>query len=286
MSISDTLTNLVSLLDLEATGVDSYRGYGHGGSRKRMFGGHVAGQSLMAAGRTAEGLAAHSLHAYFLRPGDPNEPIDFHVQRVRDGRSFATRTVVASQKDEAILSAAVSFHVPETGFEHQRSAPVVPSPEACMSWEAWVAPRLQQMDEARRKQFLRERPIEIRPIDPVDAANPAPAGFDQSFWCRARGELPDDALLHQCVATYTSDHTLLSCVLRPHGRTFMSSGVMAASLDHTIWFHRPFKMDQWLLYAQTSPIAHAARGLALGHFFDRDGVLVASLAHEGVVRQR
>jgi acyl-CoA thioesterase-2 len=284
--MSDQLANLLSLLDLEATGVDTFRGHGHGGSRPRMFGGHVAGQSLMAAGRTVTDMTAHSLHAYFLRPGDPNLPIDFHVDRPRDGRSFATRSVVASQNGEAILQASMSFHVAETGFEHQRSAPPTPPPAACMTWEAWAAPRLAQLSEARRNMLARDRPIEIRPIDPVDSANPAPAGLEQRFWVRAGQGLPDDALLHQCVATYTSDHTLLSCILRPHSRTFMSNGVMAASLDHTIWFHRPFKMDQWLLYSQTTPVAHAARGLALGHFFDEQGVLVASMAQEGLVRQR
>jgi acyl-CoA thioesterase-2 len=284
--MSEQLATLLSLLDLEATGVDTYCGHGHGGSRPRMFGGHVAGQSLMAAGRTVTGMTAHSLHAYFLRPGDPNQPIEFRVDRLRDGRSFATRSVVASQNGKAILQASMSFHVGESGFEHQRSAPAVPPPAACMTWEDWAAPRLAQLSEQRRQLMNRERPIEIRLIDPVDATAPQPAGLEQRFWCRAGAGLPDDALLHQCVATYTSDHTLLSCVMRPHARTFMSNGVTAASLDHTIWFHRPFKMDQWLLYSQTTPVAHAARGLALGHFFDEAGVLVASMAQEGLIRQR
>jgi acyl-CoA thioesterase-2 len=286
MSELSSLPKLLTQLDLESTGVDVFRGDGHGGSRRRMFGGHVAGQSLMAAGRTVEGLAAHSLHAFFLRPGDPNLPIEFRVDRLRDGRSFATRTVVASQNDEAILQAAISFHVAESGFEHQVSAPSVPPPAACMTWEEWVAPRLAQLSEERRQDLSRDRPIDIRPIDPVDSASPTPAGFDQKFWCRTRAALPDDALLHQCIATYTSDHTLLSCVMRPHAQTFMSPGVMAASLDHTIWFHRAFRMDQWLLYSQHSPVAHAARGLSFGHFFDEQGVLVASVAQEGLIRQR
>jgi acyl-CoA thioesterase II len=284
--MSEQLATLISLLDLEATGVDTYRGHGHGGSRPRMFGGHVAGQSLMAAGRTVTGMAAHSLHAYFLRPGDPNLPIEFEVSRPRDGRSFATRSVVASQNGEAILMASMSFHVGEHGFEHQRSAPAVPPPAACITWEEWMAPRLAQLSEERRLRMIRDRPIEIRLIDPVDASHPQPAGFEQRFWCRAGSGLPDDALLHQCVATYTSDHTLLSCVMRPHARNIMSNGLTAASLDHAIWFHRPFKMDQWLLYSQTTPVAYAARGLALGHFFDEAGVLVASMAQEGLIRQR
>jgi acyl-CoA thioesterase II len=275
------------MLDLESIGPDCFRGASPGGTRRRLFGGHVAAQALAAASRTVIDAPAHSLHAYFLRPGDPHEPIEYRVQRLRDGRSFATRVVQAVQHDRIILHASLSFHTPEpVALEHQRSAPVVPPPAACMTWDEWVAPRLAEMPEDARLQMTRERPIELRPIDPVDTRAPKPAGLSQRFWCRALGELPDDAQLHQCMAAYASDHTLLSCVMRPHGRTFMSRGVMAATVDHAIWFHRPFRMDQWLLYDQETPVAFGGRGLAFGHFFDEQGVLVASMAQEGVVRQR
>jgi acyl-CoA thioesterase-2 len=284
--MSEALANLLSMMELESTGQDTYRGLGPGGSRRRMFGGHVAGQALMAAGRTAPDRCAHSLHAYFLRPGDANQPIEFRVQRLRDGKSFTTRVVTASQQGEAILHASVSFHADEPGFEHQRTAPEVPPPEACIQWDAWMEPRLAQLSPTVRAQMVRERPIELRPIDPIDMRDPVASGRFQHFWFRAPAAMPDDALLHQSLATYASDHALLSAVMRPHGRTFLSTGIMAASLDHSLWFHRPFRMDQWLLYAQETPAACAARGLAFGHVFDRQGVLVASVAQEGLVRAR
>jgi acyl-CoA thioesterase-2 len=284
--MNEALSNLVSMLDLEAVGSDAFLGRNPGGSRQRVFGGHVAAQALMAAGRTVPGLPAHSLHAYFLRPGDPKLPIEYAVERLRDGTSFSTRAVVARQKGEAILHAAASFQHPEQSFEHQKSAPVVPPPAACVSWEVWMAPRIARLSEQGKKELLSDRAIDILPIDPVDMAAPEPSGMQQNFWIRADENLPVDPLLHQCLATYASDHTLLGAAMRPHGRTFLSSGIMAASLDHTIWFHRPFRMDQWLLYTQESPVAFGARGLAFGHFFDQQGVLVASMAQEGLIRQR
>lgn len=291
--MNQALVHLLQWLDLDPLSSDDsaqvFRGIGPGGTRRRLFGGHVAAQALVAAGRCAPNAQAHSLHIYFLRLGDPHTPIDYRVERLRDGRSYSARLVRAIQHGEEILVATASFVQPEQpGLEHQITAPVVPPPAACMSWEAWAGPRLAEMSEKTRAQYLRERPIEIRPIDPIDARNPAKADPSQMFWLRAPaepGQLSADPLLHQALATYASDHTLLSAVLRPHGVTFMSRGVMAASVDHTIWFHRPFRMDQWLLYAQTSPIAFAGRGLALGHFFDEQGELVASMAQEGVVRQ-
>ena len=284
--MTEALANLLLMMDLEATGPDTFRGLGPGGSRRRMFGGHVAGQALMAAGRTLSGLPAHSLHAYFLRPGDPNQSSDFRVERVRDGKSFATRLVTASQQGEPILTASVSFHAAERGFEHQKAMPQVKPPEACISWDDWMGPRLAQLSPEARAQMVRERPIELRPIDPIAMRDPVPSGRFQHFWCRASGQVPDDALLQQAVATYASDHALLSAVMRPHGRTFLSQGIMAASLDHSIWFHRPFKIDAWLLYAHETPAAFGARGLSFGHFFDQQGVLVASTAQEGLVRER
>lgn len=285
--MTQAVAKLVKLLDLEDTQLDTYRGSGSGGTRRRIFGGHVAAQVVIAAGRSTPDTPLHSMHLYFLRPGDPHTPIEYRVERLRDGRSYATRLVRALQHDQVILHASVSFCTPESpGFEHQVSMPDVPPPAACPSWDDWASPRLSQMPEEMRLQFLRERPVEMRPVRPVDARDPQPDGTEQQFWCRVPGPLDDDPLLHQAIATYTSDHALLSSVLRPHGRTFMSRGVMAASLDHTIWFHRPFRADQWLLYAQSAPVAHGGRGLAFGHYFDSAGTLVASMAQEGVLRQR
>ena len=283
------LTNLLSWIDLERVGDDVWRGQTPGGTRRRLFGGHVAAQALMAAGRTVHGRPAHSLHVYFLRLGDPHTPIEYRVERLRDGRSYSARMVRAVQHGHEILHASASFAEPEQpGLEHQVSAPVVPPPAACPSWDDWAGPRLSQLPAQVRAQFVRERPIEIRPVAPLDARTPQPADPEQQFWLRAPaepGELGDDLLLHQTLATYASDHTLLSSVMRPHGKTFMSRGILAASVDHAIWFHRPFRMDQWLLYAQKSPVAFGGRGLALGHFYDEQGNLLASMAQEGVVRQ-
>jgi acyl-CoA thioesterase II len=286
------LVHLLHWLDLEPIGADNtaWRGLGPGGTRRRLFGGHVAAQALVAAGRCTQDALAHSLHVYFLRIGDPHTPIEYRVEKLRDGRSFSARLVRALQHGQEILVASASFAKPEPdGLTHQVSAPVVPPPAACKTWDEWAGPRLAEMPESVRAQFLRERPIEIKPVDPIDAQRPTAGAAEQAFWLRAPadpGQLGDDPLLHQALATYASDHTLLSAVLRPHGKTFMSRGVLAASVDHTIWFHRPFRMDQWLLYAQTAPVTFAGRGLALGHFFDEDGNLLASMAQEGVVRQR
>lgn len=289
--MNQALVHLLEWLDLEqvSSQPDTWKGAAPGGTRRRMFGGHVAAQALMAAGRCAPNSLAHSLHVYFLRLGDPHTPIEYRVERLRDGRSFSARLVRALQHGQEILVATASFVQPESpGLEHQASMPEVPPPAACMSWDDWAGPRLAQMTEAQRAQFVRERPIEIRPVDPIDARVPTPTAPTQQFWLRAPavpGQISDDMLLHQGLATYASDHTLLSAILRPHGKTFMSRGMLAASVDHTIWFHRPFRMDSWLLYSQTAPVAFGGRGLALGHFFDEQGVLVASMAQEGVVRQ-
>jgi acyl-CoA thioesterase-2 len=285
--MTQALSNLLTQLDLEQVAADVFLGHGPGGTRRRLFGGHVAAQTVVAAGRCTPDAALHSLHVYFLRPGDPHAPIEFHVERVRDGRSYSARLVRAVQHDAVVLHASLSFvGAGRRGFEHQVSAPDVPRAEACPTWEQWSGPRLAMMTDEQRLQYVRERPIEVRPVLPIDALTPQPGGTRQQFWCRAPAPLPDDPLLHQALATYASDHTLLSATLRPHGRTFMSRGVIAASLDHTMWFHRPFRMDQWILYSQEAPVAFEGRGLAQGHYFDERGTLVASMAQEGVIRQR
>lgn len=278
------LDTLLTQLDLEQVDADLYRGHNPDLNRPRMFGGHVASQALVAASRTVDGVPVHSLHAYFLRSGQTGIPVLYRVERTRDGRSFMTRSVIAEQEGEAILQLSASFHRSESGFEHAESMDPVPPPEECLTWESWLAPMEKLLPPDVFAERMRDRPIELRFVEPVDIAKPKPAGMRQRVWCRAAARLPDDVLTHRALATYASDHTLLSVVMRPHGVTFMNRGVMAASLDHALWFHRDFRMDEWLLYDQQSPAAFGGRGLALGRFYTRDGVLVASVAQEGLVR--
>jgi acyl-CoA thioesterase II len=284
--MTTALETLLSQLDLEQLDADLYRGHNPDSRRPRMFGGHVASQALMAAARTVRSAPAHSLHAYFLRAGQPGLPVLYRVERTRDGRSFRTRSVIAEQEGEAILQLSASFQKQETGIEHAEPMLDAPPPDACTRWEDWMGRLAPHLPEEVLADRLRERPIELRFVDPIDIVQPSPGGLRQRVWVRASGPMPDDQLLHQAVATYASDHTLLSVVMRPHGFTFMSRGVMAASLDHAVWFHRPIRMDEWLLYEQHSPAAFGGRGLALGRFYTQRGELVASVAQEGLVRRR
>ncbi|MDH5674773.1 MAG: acyl-CoA thioesterase II [Myxococcales bacterium] len=277
---------LVDLLDVEQIDDTIFRGRNPDHPRPRVFGGQVAAQSLMAAGRTVPGILPHSLHAYFLRPGKPGIPIIYTVDRIRDGNSFATRRVVAIQRGEAIFNMSAQFHVEEPGPSHQLPMPEVPDPEQS----------LQRVQEAVRKQggpaegwwsrWRTEQAVEMRPV-PLDDDNADPQTRGrQYFWVRATSEMPDDPLLHLCVATHTSDHSLLSAMRRPHGggRGHDFNRFMSASLDHALWFHRPFRMDQFILYFQESPVTAGARGLSLGRYFTQDGELVASVCQEGLLR--
>jgi acyl-CoA thioesterase-2 len=267
--MSGALDSLLTALDLEEIAPDLHRSApaSEAGERERVYGGHVVAQALMAAGRTAPGFRAHSLHAYFLRASNPALPIDYAVDRLRAGRSFVTRRVLASQGGEPILDLSTSFHVSEDGFVHQIPMPRVPPPDRCPA-------------------LTRERPIELRPVDAVDGTGSKPLAMEQGYWMRANGRMPDDPSLHQCVAAYASDSTLIDAILRPHQKNFFSPDVASASLDHAVWLHRPFRMDQWILFHQATPSAFGARGLALGHCFTEDGTLVASVAQEGLIRQR
>jgi acyl-CoA thioesterase-2 len=257
--------------------------------RQRVFGGQVAGQALVAAGRTVEQGVIHSLHAYFLRPGDPAIPILYEVDRIRDGRSFTTRRVVAIQHGRAIFNMSVSFHTPEPGLEHQLPMPECPPPEALPTWEERMARVLESpasRDHPELKRWLeRDRPIDIRFVDPVDLFDPEKAAPRERVWMRADGSLPDDPLLHQCVLAYASDMTLVDTALRPHGIAWMDGTLMVASLDHAMWFHRAVRADEWLLYAQESPAAAGARGFTTGQVYARGGGIVASVAQEGLIRR-
>ena len=284
--MADLLAELKALLDLEEIDPNLYRGFTREEPRPRVFGGLVAGQALAAGCRTVQTLMPHSLHAYFLRPGRQGEPIIYHVDRIRDGRSFATRRVKATQRGEAIFNMSVSYHKEEAGFQHQDEMPSdVPAPENCIRWQQWIRPLAEKMPPELRDYMLRDRPIEMRPVDPMDWDDPAPDVRTQSFWMRALPALPDDPTLHRCLMTYASDMALLGVAMRPHRRGFWSPDMMAASLDHALWFHRPFRFDDWLLYDQYTPAAAGARGFALGSIFSRGGERVASVAQEGLIRQ-
>ncbi len=254
-----------------------------------MFGGQVIGQALVAACRTVEDVTRrppHSLHAYFLLGGDPKVPIIYEVDRIRDGRSFTTRRVVAIQHGHAIFSMSVSFHVAEQGLSHQFAMPDVPKPDALPS-EAEIRERvLPLMPDPVRRYYERERPIELRPVEYKRYLGEKLEDGRFHIWIRATGRLPDEPAIHQCVLAYASDMTLLDAALITHGRTVFNEDIMAASLDHALWFHRPFRADEWLLYAQDSPNLAGSRGFSRGLIFASDGTLVASVAQEGLVRQR
>ena len=277
---------LLDLLDLEPLELNLFRGSSPQVGWQRVFGGQVIGQALVAACRTVAGRPPHSMHAYFLLPGDPKVPIIYEVDRIRDGRSFTTRRVVAIQHGQAIFSMSVSFHVDEPSLTHQAPMPEVPPPEQLPNENQareWV---LANMPEPIRRYYELERPIEMRPVEYTRYLGQKFENARFHVWIRTTGQLPDDPAIHQCVLAYASDWTLLDTALVPHGRTLFEREFMAASLDHALWFHRPFRADDWLLYAQDSPNLHGARGFARGLIFASDGTLVASVAQEGLVRQR
>jgi acyl-CoA thioesterase II len=284
--MSAALDELLSILDLEPLEHNLYRGLSPQVGWQRVFGGQVIGQALVAANRTVEGRAAHSLHAYFLRAGDPAVPIIYEVDRIRDGGSFSTRRVVAIQHGHAIFSMAASFHKEEEGLEHQMAMPDVPPPEDLPS-EAELKEKLIERVPAPVKAYWQaERPIEIRPVDLSRYFSRDKHGPSQLVWIKATGTLGDNPALHQCVLAYASDFTLLDTALIAHGRFVFDPNLMLASLDHAVWFHEPFRADEWLLYAQDSPSSGASRAFCRGTLFTRDGRLVASTAQEGLVRER
>ncbi len=278
--------NLLSILDLEPLEYNRFRGLSPQVGWQRVFGGQVIGQALVAAARTVEGRIAHSLHAYFMRPGDPRVPILYEVDRIRDGRSFTTRRVVAIQHGEAIFSMSVSFQVEESGLDHQIPMPDVPPPEELPSESDIVRLYLDGAPEPVRRYWEQERPIELRPVDLRHYLERTPLAPAQNVWVRTTGRLPDDPEIHRCVLAYASDMTLLDTSLFAHGRSLFEPELQAASLDHAMWFHRPFRADEWLLYAEDSPSASGARGFNRGSLFSRDGRLVASVAQEGLIRLR
>jgi acyl-CoA thioesterase-2 len=283
-SAEEAIEDLLELLDLEEIDTNIYRGQNEKRRPGRLFGGQVAAQSLVAAGRTVDGKPAHSLHGYFLRPGDPAVPVVYSVDRIRDGRSFTTRRVVAQQRGKAIFNMAVSFHEAERGYSHQQTMPGTPPPDEVRSRREWARLLADEIPEQFRGWAGRRGPIETRHLHaPTFITREAHEG-PQSVWMKAVAPLPDDPFLHQCVLAYASDMSLLDAIVQPHGRVGELGPLMTASLDHAIWFHKPVRVDRWLLYYQDSPAAYGARGLARGTLYTEEGELVASTAQEALMR--
>ena len=276
---------LLKILDLEPLEHNLFRGRVPQVGWQRVFGGLVISQALVAAQRTVGGRQPHSLHGYFLLGGDPAVPIIYNVDRIRDGKSFTTRRVVAIQHGRPIFAMSASFHAEEPGFEHQTAMPEVPMPEELPAYQEVPADLLAKLPAPVRAYFERERPIELRPVEYSRYVTGKSAGLGTQMWIRATGPLPDDPDIHHCVLAYASDMTLLDASLVPHETSVFDPGISPASLDHAMWFHRPFRADEWLLYSQDSPNAGGGRGFSRGLIFQRDGTLVASVAQEGLIRQ-
>ena len=278
------LADLIHLLELERIEENIFRGESRDIGSSQVFGGQVLGQALSAAAHTVDGRIAHSLHGYFLRRGDMEAPIVYEVDRARDGGSFSVRRVVAIQHGRPILNLAASFQKQEEGIEHQAVMPEVDGPDGLADVTEVPTDVLRKIPEKMRRFLTHQRPFEFRPVEPVDFANPGKRAAVKHVWIRAADALPDDVKLHQNLLAYVSDYELLGTATLPHGLPFVSGLVQMASLDHALWFHRPFRLDRWLLYAMDSPNASGARGLARGQFFSADGRLVASTTQEGLVR--
>jgi acyl-CoA thioesterase II len=278
------LADLLHLLKLERVEDRIYRGESRDLGGARVFGGQVLGQALTAASYTVEGREVHSLHAYFLVAGDVNAPIIYEVDVARDGKSFSNRRVVAIQHGQPIFNMTVSFQVPETGLEHFVPMPQVPGPEGLPDARELPEEMILKVPEKMRRFLTHERPFHVRPVEPIQIIAPPPAPALRHIWIKTIDALPDDPDLHRNVLAYVSDYQLVATATMPHGIHFAEGNVQMASLDHAMWFHRPFRVDDWLLYVMESPNASGGRGLALGRFFTRDGRLVASTAQEGVIR--
>jgi len=283
--MDDRLADLLQLLGLEPLEVNLFRGESRDIGAPQVFGGQVLGQALTAAAATVEGRVVHSLHAYFLRRGDINAPIIYQVDRSLDGHSFTNRRVVAIQHGEQIFNMTASFQVTEGGFDHQVDMPQVPPPESLPD-PAPAPELLEKLPDKVRRFFSQQRPFEFRLVQPVDYLNPKPAPPVRQIWVRAVGKIGDGEMLHRRLLAYVSDFFLLDTATLPHGTSFLRPTLIMATIDHAMWFHRPLRVDDWLLCAMDSPSASGARGFARASIFARDGRLVASAAQEGLIRQR
>ncbi|WP_419811067.1 acyl-CoA thioesterase domain-containing protein [Bacterioplanoides sp.] len=286
--MSEVLTQLVELLRLEPIGVNRFRGHSQDLGFRNLFGGQVLGQSLSAAIQTLtdSNWNPHSLHAYFLRPGNVTDPIEFEVDVLRDGRSFATRQIKASQNGKAILTMMASFQHPEEGFVHQASMPEVNGPQGIPSQLELSRMMQEHFPERVRSIYTADKPIENRVLNPVNIFAPQVTEPVKYAWMKTNGALSDDVNQHARLLAYASDFNLITTALQPHGVSVAQKDMQVASLDHSVWFHRPFRMDDWLLYAMDSPNAGGARGFCRGQIFNQQGEIVASVAQEGLMRQR
>lgn len=283
----DVLAELVSLLTLERLEENLFRGQSQDLGWGQIFGGQVLGQALSAAEQTVpEGRGVHSLHGYFLRSGDARRPVIYEVDPIRDGKSFTTRRVVAIQGGKPIFSLSASFHVTEPGFSHQESMPPTAGPHGIPSELDMARKVADRLPESMRTRATADRPIEIRPLDPHNPFAPKPQSPRQQLWYRTTGDLPERLSLHQYLLAYASDFQFLVTAMRPHAVSWLTPGMQVTSLDHAMYFHRPFRMDDWLLYDIESPWAGGGRGLVRGRFYDRQGNLVASCFQEGLIRDR
>ncbi len=281
------LTSLLKILDLEQLDDNVFRGMSPQDGWQRVYGGQVLGQALMAAIRVVPATRlAHSLHAYFLIGGDPKHPILYEVERTRDGGSFSTRRVKATQHGRMIFVMGVSFQDPEPGFDHAAQMPKVPGPDELKSANEVFAALIERLPENMRAYWSRERPIDMRPVDLSRYMKREARDPTQYIWLKPNGELPDDTAIHQSMLAYASDFTLLDTALIAHAKLLFDPDMQLASLDHALWFHRPFRWDDWVIYAQDSPSASGSRGFCRGSIYTRDGKLIASTVQEGLMRQR
>jgi acyl-CoA thioesterase-2 len=286
LPMDQRLSDLLQLLELEQLEVNLFRGESRDIGAPQVFGGQVLGQALSAAAATVDGRVVNSLHAYFLRRGDCNAPIVYEVDRSLDGHSFSNRRVVAIQHGQQIFNMAASFQVAESGFEHQIDMPQVPSPESLHESGGPPPQLLARLPERVRRFFEQPRPFDFRAVQPIEYVHPRREAPSREIWFRAVGPLPDDEMLHRRLLAYVSDFFLLDTATLPHGTSLLRPTLVMASIDHAMWFHRPLRVDDWLLYAMESPSASGARGFARASVFARDGRLVASAAQEGLVRVR
>lgn len=284
--MSDVLEQLITVLQLKQIDPQRFEGCSEDLGFKHVFGGQVCGQAMMAAYQTVDSLVAHSMHGYFLRPGDHSLPIQYETQNLRDGGSFSARRVIATQHDKEIFTLNVSFQKPEQGLCHQFDMPKTTDPETLLS-ELEIRRRFKHLiPEKLQAQFTCDRPIEIRPVKPIDYSNPDVRAPYKQNWFRAVAKLPDDLALHQCILSYASDFGLLGTSMLPHGVSFAQKDMQVASLDHAIWFHRPFRVDDWLLYDMDSPSASQGRGFNRGNIYNQNGELVASVCQEALIRKK
>jgi acyl-CoA thioesterase-2 len=283
--MSRPLEDLLAVLKLERLELDLFRGESRDIGSPQVFGGQVLGQALVAASQTVEARIVHSLHAYFLRRGDFNAPIVYEVDRARDGNHFSTRRVVAIQHGAQIFNLSASFQSLERGLDHQIEMPAVPGPEGLPDIATLYRAIADRLPPQAKRMLDKPRPFEFRPVEVQDPFTPEPKPGRQHVWMRAAGLLPDDESLHRCLLAYVSDYHLLATALSPHGLSIVTAPLVLASIDHAMWFHRPLRIDDWLLYAMDSPSASEARGFARGSVFTRDGRLVASTAQEGLMRR-